>query len=82
MELYGRNLLHFSVLISCYAIPHTSAVVKELSREFPAKTDTEGGDADSSQKRQEMISYLNARQKELGNYVRNFFAETFEHILR
>ena len=43
--------------------------------------DIEGGDADSPQKRQEMISYLNARQKELGNYVKNFFTETFEHIL-
>lgn len=33
-------------------------------------------------KREEIISYLNNREKELGTYIKNFFSETFSHILK
>ncbi len=37
---------------------------------------------DSIKKRQEMINYLGERQKEIGKYVKDFFSETFEVVLR
>lgn len=43
--------------------------------------DAKGIDADSSQKQQKMISYLSRQQNEIGKYVKDFFSETFNHIL-
>lgn len=37
---------------------------------------------DAIQRRQELIRYLAGRQAELGSYVRNFFSDTFEHIVQ
>lgn len=39
-------------------------------------------DIDFLKKRQEMIAYLAERQNEIGKYVRDFFYETFELVLR
>lgn len=36
---------------------------------------------DSLKEQQEIISYLSDRQNKLGNYIKDFFSETFEHIL-
>ena len=37
---------------------------------------------DASVKSRENISYLKKRQNQLNNYVKAFFSETFEHIVR
>lgn len=37
---------------------------------------------DALAKSRENISYLKKRQNELNNYVKGFFSETFEHIVR
>ena len=37
---------------------------------------------DTFVKSRENISYLNKRQNQLNNYVKAFFSETFEHIVR
>lgn len=39
-------------------------------------------DIDFLKKRQEMIAYLAERQNEIGKYVKDFFSETFEVVLR
>lgn len=39
-------------------------------------------DIDFLKKRQEMIAYLTERQNEIGKYVKDFFSETFEVVLR
>lgn len=39
-------------------------------------------DIDFLKKRQEMITYLAERQNEIGKYVKDFFSETFEVVLR
>lgn len=39
-------------------------------------------DIDFLKKRQEMIAYLAERQNEIGKYVKDFFSETFEFVLR
>ncbi|WP_296333205.1 helix-turn-helix transcriptional regulator [uncultured Treponema sp.] len=39
-------------------------------------------DIDFLKKRQEMITYLTGRQNEIGKYIKNFFSETFETILK
>ena len=42
----------------------------------------EKNEESSVYKREEIISYLNKREKELGTYIKNFFSETFSHILK
>ena len=44
--------------------------------------DSEKNDNAIIEQRKEIILYLSERQKELNIYVKKFFSETFEHILR
>ena len=37
---------------------------------------------ESIDQQKELISYLNKRQSELENYIKDFFSETFYHIMR
>ena len=38
--------------------------------------------SDSLRKKHETIEYLKDRQSEIGKYVKNFFSETFDYILK
>ena len=42
---------------------------------------SEKSDNAAIEQRKEIILYLSERQKELNVYVKNFFSETFDHIL-
>ena len=47
---------------------------------IPEKTDS--ADLKTVEKKQELLGYLSKRQNELNNYVKAFFSDTFEYIMK
>ena len=58
---------------------NTNEMNPDLEKE---ESSLEKNEESSVYKREEIISYLNNREKELGTYIKNFFSETFSHILK